>query len=147
MSQLATALDLIAAGLRAQGLAVRIGAPTGEEDLALWPWQLVLAPTLRATAAQAQAQLQSPPNQHGLELRFLLVCKDAQSAVATLQAAHSFLEQTPVLQADDTFFQVHSTSLAPEVLAAVFMAAGVKLTLSSGYVLRSASWSPTQRVA
>jgi hypothetical protein len=72
-----------------------------------------------------------------LELRFLLVSnKDSEDAVHALTLAQTILAQSPVMQVSDTPVQIVSESLAPDHLAALFTAAGIRLSLSGAYVAR-----------
>lgn len=138
MTTLAAALDHICARLRDRALSVRVGAPTGETDLAIWPWRLAEVPSLRQTLPDHRAPRPSEPSRIALELHFLLVCREADDAVSKLILAHSALAEAPVAQVDGMSFQVLAESIATEELAALFTAAGVRLTLSSAYVMRSA---------
>jgi hypothetical protein len=147
MNHLATALDHIVARLRAEGLTVRLGIPTGDEDLAVWPWQLLEPPHSRAAPSRDPLHPNSTDESSGLEVRFILASKDAPNAVANLTTAHASLVRTPVLQFSGKNYQLLAESLPPETLAALFSAAGTKLTLSSAYVLRSAGSSREQGVA
>ncbi|MDR7418238.1 MAG: hypothetical protein QN178_04945 [Armatimonadota bacterium] len=106
-------------------------------DLSIWPWQLVLVPGPRATPIGGGTRAAFDPDRLALELRFLLVCKDADDAVAKLTLAHAVIVQAPVVQVDGVNVQVVSETLAPADLSALFAAAGIKLSLSSAYVLRS----------
>ena len=136
MNALKSALDLIALNLRSIGFSVQLGVPTGEADLAVWPWHLRLAPLPGQAPINGRPRTPANSLQARLELQFLLVCKDTPDAVATMTQGILALETTPVLQVGGESLQLMETTLTAEELAALFSAAGVRLVLSSAYVLR-----------
>jgi hypothetical protein len=138
MSILSSALDLICTGLRAQGLSVKVGAPHGEVDVALWPYYLVEPPALRgAPLDDGRSEPGYPdPLPRLLELHFLLICPDREDAVSNLIQARAVLSATPVLTVGGATVQLLPAHLPTTELAALFTAAGIPLSLSSAYLMR-----------
>jgi hypothetical protein len=124
--------------LRAHGLSVRLGAPTGETDIAIWPWQMVVAPRLAVPPIGGLRPGQPNRQAEAIELRLLLISSGAEDSVEKLTLAHSVLLDSPVIQVGGSTCQVVATDLAPSELAALFTAGGFKLTLSCAYTVRLA---------
>ena len=136
MNSPASVLLTVGSLLRDHGLSVRLGAPTGETDVAIWPWQLVAAPPLTTPPISRQHPGQPSRQSEPIELRILLISSGADDSVEKLTLAHSVLLDSPVIQVGSSTCQVVAMDLALSDLTALFTAGGFKLTLSCAYAVR-----------